>query len=312
MELRHLRYFLAVAEELHFGRAAQRLHLSQPPLSQQIRKFESELQVELFKRTSRRVELTAAGKSLMTDALDILAHVDDAVERTRSAARGDEGFLQIGFVPMAMDMFLPGVLADFGDKHPRVSLALIEMGTNDQLESLRSGRLQVALPRLYGHDLHGLDHEPVLRERYALAVPAVHRLAKSDAITVPDLEDVNLILSPRHVQPRVYDRIVESCQEAGFRPRVLHEAISKRSCLALVAAGMGVSLVPSSTPPEPIPGVSCRKLDADWPPLEIAVVWPSGPVQPGLESLLRVIRAHRRLEEPNGSNPSQGCHVHNC
>jgi DNA-binding transcriptional LysR family regulator len=294
VELRHLRYFLAVADELHFGRAARRLHISQPPLSQQIRKLEDELRVELFKRTSRRVELTPAGTAFLNDVRKIMATVDDAIERARSVAAGEEGFLHVGFITMAMDSFLPGVLAEFARLHPGITLSLSETSTNDQLEAVRSGRLQAGFPRLYQHDLTGLNHEVVLREPYMLAIPEEHALASRPRITVPSLRGTNLILSPRPVQPRVCDRILASCREAGFVPSVMHEAMSKRSCLALVAAGLGVSLATESTLDAHRPGVTYRVLDGDWPPVEIAIVWADASASPGLDQLLEVVRRYAR------------------
>jgi DNA-binding transcriptional LysR family regulator len=284
---------MAVAEELHFGRAARRLHISQPPLSQQSRKLEDELRVELFKRTSRRVELTPAGGALLSDVRKIIASIEDAIERARSIAAGGEGFLHVGFITMAMDSFLPGVLAKFASLHPGITLSLSEMSTNDQLDAVRSGQLQAGFPRLFEHDLTGLHFEVVLREPYMLAIPEAHALAARQRITVPSLRGTNLILSPRHIQPRVYDRIIASCREAGFVPKVMHEAMSKRSCLALVAAGLGVSLVTESTLDEHRPGVAYRALDSDWPPVEIAIVWSDASASPGLDRLLEVV--HQRL-----------------
>jgi DNA-binding transcriptional LysR family regulator len=198
---------------------------------------------------------------------------------------------------MAMDSFLPEVLADFARRHRGIRLSLTEMSTNDQLDAVRSGRLQVGFPRLYRHDLNGLDHEVVFREPYMLAIPKGHVMSARRKATVPALRGENLILSPRQVQPRVYDHIIASCREAGFVPRVMHEAMSKRSCLALVAAGLGVSLVTESTLDAHRPGVVYRVLDADWPPVEIAAVWAEGSLSPGLDHFLDAVRRLSRAAE---------------
>jgi DNA-binding transcriptional LysR family regulator len=292
VELRHLRYFVTVAEELHFGRAARRLNMTQPPLSMQIRDLERELGCALLRRSSRKVELTEAGAAFLEEARGALAHVDQAVEAARSIQRGAEGRLTVGFVGMAMDAFLHDVIQAFGKEHPRVSLTLSEMSTNAQLEALRTGRLHVGFPRLYQHDLRGLGSEVVLREPYMLAVPSRHPLASRKRIPLRALEGVNLVMSPRPIQPRIYDAITDSCRRAGFEPLMTPEAVSKRTSMALVAAGMGVTVVTTSASHIRYAGVTYRPLDADWPTVEIAAVWRAGEERPARELFLEVVR-HR-------------------
>lgn len=294
MELRHLRYFVAVAEELHFGRAAARLHISQPPLSMQIRDLEREVGCPLLRRSKRKVELTDAGVAFLEEARFVLARVDQAVEKSRGIASGTAGRLSVGLISMAMDAFLTPVVREFGRECPWVRLSLSEMSTNELLDALHAGRLHVGFPRLYGHDLRGLESEMVLRERYVLAIPQSHPLATRRRISLPSLEGVNLILSPRPVQPRVYDRIVESCRREGFDPEITHETVSRRTSMSLVSAGLGVSIVTASSQNVPWPGVVYRPIDADWPIVEIAAVWRRGDDQPALGRFLSAVRRHKR------------------
>jgi DNA-binding transcriptional LysR family regulator len=294
VELRHLRYFVAVAEELHFGRAAARLHISQPPLSMQIRDLEREIGCRLLSRSRRKVELTDAGGSFLEEARYVLARIEQAVETARNVGSGAAGRLSVGLISMAMDAFLTKVIQDFGRECPWIKLSLGEMSTNDLLDAVRAGRLHVGFPRLYGHDLRGLESDIVLRERYILAIPQIHPLAKKRRISLPALEGVNLIISPRPVQPRVYDRIVESCRREGFDPQITHETVSRRTSMSLVAAGLGVSIVTGSAQNVPWPGVVYRPIDADWPIVEIAAVWQEGDDRPALGRFMDVVRRHRR------------------
>jgi DNA-binding transcriptional LysR family regulator len=260
----------------------------------QIRDLEREIGCPLLRRSKRKVELTDAGASFLEEARYVLARVDQAVERSRSIGSGAAGLLSVGLISMAMDAFLTQVIQEFGRECPWVRLSLSEMSTNELLDALHSERVHVGFPRLYGHDLRGLESEIVLRERYVLAIPQIHPLANQRRISLPSLEGVNLILSPRPVQPRVYDRIVESCRRAGFDPEITHETVSRRTSMSLVAAGLGVSIVTASARNVPWPGVVYRPIDADWPIVEIAVVWRRGEDQPALGRFLSAVRRRRR------------------
>jgi DNA-binding transcriptional LysR family regulator len=195
---------------------------------------------------------------------------------------------------MAMDALLTDVIKEFGREHPGIGLSLSEMSTNDVLAAVRQGSVQIGFPRLYGHDLGGLESEIILRERYILAVPIRHPLAGQKQISLPDLERVSLIISPRPIQPRVYDRIVESCRECGFDPEIKHETVSRRTSMSLVAAGMGVSIITASAGRVPWPGVVFRPIDAEWPAVEIAAVWPRRGEPPALLNFLDIVRRHKR------------------
>ncbi len=276
MQFRQLECFLAVAEELHFGRAARRLHMTQPPLSLRIRRLEEELGVRLFDRSSRRVALTAAGESLVREARAILDRIGSAAEITRAVARGDLGILRLGFVGMAMDATLPRAIRDFLQSHPGVQLSLDELSTLEQLKAVRGGRLDGGLVRLYEHDLTGLSSERVMRVPYRLAIPHSHPLTRRRRIPLRCLKGVPMITHPRRFQPHLYDRISAACRQEGFEPHVVQEAVTKRTTLALVAAGIGVALVPS-LPDALLPQrVVTRPIAGDLPMVEISVVWPEG------------------------------------
>ncbi|MFG3708663.1 LysR family transcriptional regulator [Micromonospora sp. NPDC047670] len=248
MELRHLRYFLAVAEHLHFGRAAEALGIRQPPLSQQIRALEEELGVPLFERSSRHVALTAAGEAFRDDARLSLAHAEAARLAARRVGRGDTGEVALGYVGSATLTLLPQILRRFRDRYPDVALALRELTTTEQARALRAGNLDVGLlrPPLADADAEALRVEPVGAERLIAALPAGHPLAHRRTLNVRDLAGQPFVLSPRELGPGLHDQILDYCRRAGFTPRVTQEAVQMQSIVALVGGGLGVSLVPAS------------------------------------------------------------------
>lgn len=218
MELRQLRYFLAVAEELHFGRAARRMNISQPPLSQQIRQLEDELGATLFERTSRSVALTPEGVFLKKEASTILGKLGKACETVKAMGRGEEGHLSIGFVVILNQSRLPEVIRDFRVKYPDVRLELKEMSTNAQLIALEDGELDIGFIRAYGHRLEGLNQQSYLREDYMLAISDDHPLAKNSEIRLCDLTDEPLIMFNRDYQPELYDHILRLFAQAEDDP----------------------------------------------------------------------------------------------
>lgn len=248
MELRHLRYFLAVAEHLHFGRAAEALGIRQPPLSQQIRALEEELGVPLFERSSRHVALTAAGEAFRDHARQSLAHAEAARQAARRVGRGDTGEVALGYVGSATLTLLPQILRRFRDRYPDVTLTLRELTTTEQARALRAGNLDVGLlrPPLADADAEALRVEPVGAERLIAALPAGHPLAHRRTLNVRDLAGQPFVLSPRELGPGLHDQILDYCRRAGFTPRVTQEAVQMQSIVALVGGGLGVSLVPAS------------------------------------------------------------------
>jgi DNA-binding transcriptional LysR family regulator len=263
MELRHLRYFVAVAEEGHITRAAARLGIQQPPLSQQIHALERELDVQLFRRKPRGVELTSAGRALLDDARAILAQVEHALAATRRTARGEQGRIVVGFTSSTPFVpFVPQVIRAFRELYPLVALALEETGTGEMVDGLRSELIDAAFIRSPAPDPAGIEVHPLLEEPMMVALPEGHALAAPEAAPLPltALSGDTFILYRRPVGPGLYDAIIAACHGAGFSPRVGQEAPRILSTLSLVAAGLGVSLVPASLQRLRMDGVVFRSL----------------------------------------------------
>jgi DNA-binding transcriptional LysR family regulator len=259
MELRQLRYFVAVAEELHFRRAAERLHISQPPLSQQIRALEGELGLALLIRTRRRVQLTPAGEAFLRDARAILGELDGAVVTARRIDAGQTGRLRIGFVGSALLSIVPGTVERFRASRPGVAIELRERSTVDQLRAVGVGVIDVGLVRPPIDDEQGLRAETVLRERTVAALPATHPLAALARVPLRRLAVEPLVLFPRDQAPGFHDLLIESLAGGtGTGPRVIQYAPEMLTIIGLVAAGTGVSLVPASVSRLALDGVAYR------------------------------------------------------
>jgi DNA-binding transcriptional LysR family regulator len=244
-DLRLLRYFLAVADELHFGRAAQRLHLAQPSLSHAIGQLEAMLGVQLFVRTKRSVRLTDAGQALRAQGPGALAEVERAFEETRRVGRGEAGELRLGFLPSATAQLVPAIVRAYRAAFPAVRLHLLELLDQPQLQALAQQRLDLALLRTVRDD-PALVFEPLVREPLSAAVAHDHPLARRGSIGFADLEGEPLILWPRAMAPETFDDVVQGSRAAGFDPQVVQEATSAYAILGLVAAGVGVSVLASS------------------------------------------------------------------
>lgn len=272
-ELRHLRYFVAVAEELHFGRAAERLHMSQPPLSMQIQALERSLGVQLLVRTQRQVSLTRAGEAFLRESRQILSRLEAAGRLARRVSRGEVGELAVGFVSSADYNVLPPLLREFRQRAPEVRLTLHESTTDRQLESLVQGRLDVGFvlppvedPRIAYRALH---REPLLA-----ALPSAHALARRRGpVPMARLADQPFILFPRELAPGLYDDIVSFCRSAGFSPRVEQEAVQMQTIVSLVSADMGVALIPASLVHLGRTGVTYKPLREAAPLTEIGIAW---------------------------------------
>ena len=273
MELRHFRYFLAVAEELNFTRAAQRLGISQPPLSQQIRQFEAEVGVPLFDRLSHGVSLTEAGARLLPDARALLRLADDALGSARGAAQGETGVIRIGFTSSAsFHPFVTGAIRDYRLAYPDVQLELIEGNTVRLVELFQAEQLNAAFIRPVPGETGGLKSHLLFREEMLVALPTDHALATRQRVTLGDLARETFILYPRRNGRALYDDIVGACQAAGFSPRVGQEAPQMGSTVTLVAAGLGISIVPASMMHLAAPGVTYRPIDGAAPRAAMSLV----------------------------------------
>lgn len=284
---------MAVAEELHFHRAAERLHISQPPLSQQVRALEDELGVKLLERNRRAVSLTAAGSVFLLEAREILERVDTAAEAARSVARGEAGRLALGFVGSAMHGALPGVLRAHRRAFPRVQLVLTELPTAGQLEALLAGRIDAGVLRPPVREA-GLAIETIATEPFVVALPEDHLLAGSDEVALAELVAEPFVLLPPREAPGLHESLAHAMARAGGVPRVVQEAREMQTVVGLVAAGLGVSLVPASVGDDAHRGVAYRPIAGEAPMVELALAWRPDDASPVLAAFLETARAAAR------------------
>ncbi|SIT48845.1 HTH-type transcriptional regulator IlvR [Paraburkholderia ribeironis] len=310
-DLRQLRYFVAVAEEKHFGRAAARLSMTQPPLSQAIRALEETLGVELFARTKRSVELTPVGADLLPEVQRLLANAEGLRPLAQSLARGEAGVLSLAFVSTADYGLLPLLLRDFGTRHPRVRLELTEATSDVQADELLAGRIDAGLviAPLPSRHAARLSWLPIVREPLIIAMSTdtaarVSSTAGADPhaewldtpISLRDVADAPLVIFPRRLAPGFYDIIMDCYGVAGVAPRVGQEAIQMQTIVSLVSAGMGVALVPQSLRNLRRTGVVYRPLCESVPAIETGLVWRTGEVSPVLAGFIEIARAHAAID----------------
>lgn len=289
MELRHLRYFVAVAEELHFGRAAERLFMAQPPLSQQIKQLEVELGFDLFERTNRRVRLTEAGKVYLEEARVILRRVEDAKVKAFRVSRGETGWIGVGFVASSSYDILPDVLRRFRDLYPDVELVLAELLSIDQIGALREKRIHVGFSRMSIVE-RGIVCETIATERLLVALPSRHPLAGASSIRVRDLEGQPFIQFPKASESSYYQVIEGLCSAEGFAPSVIQKTDEVQTAISLVVAGLGITIVP-----EPIQnllrdGIVYRPFIEPSPVVNLAMAYREDETSPVLPRFLEVAR----------------------
>jgi DNA-binding transcriptional LysR family regulator len=261
IELRHLRYFLAVAETLHFSKAAERLGMAQPPLSHQIRRMEQIIGHPLFDRTTRGVKLTLAGQLLADRARSTLEKVQDDLEQVRRLGRGEEGTLTVGFSGSVMFTELPAAIESYRRRYPKVELRLRELTTHLQIPALLDGTLDLGFLR-DGDPTEGIEMTTVIREPYVAVLPAAHRLAHRRSLHVADLRNEPFIFFARRMGPLAFDRTMACCEKHGFRPNIVQDAPQWPTLVRLVAAGLGVSLAPACVANVTIPGAVYREVHA--------------------------------------------------
>lgn len=295
MELKHLRYFVAVAEELNFSRAAQRLHMTQPPLSVQVKQLEEEIGVPLLERSTRNVRLTEAGQVFLEESRRLFGQLEQSVRTVRRVGHGEVGTLALGFVPTAASETLPPLLRVFRKGYPEVEITLHEMNPPQLVNGLRDGRIDAAFFYLPSGNVPPfgdatLDSMPVSREPLVVALPADHPLAARRRIEMASLSDEPFILLASHRGSGLRDIIVEHCRLAGFMPRVVQEATLVQTIVGLVASGVGVALVPASLRKLQSTGVTYRPVQGSAPMVEMGVVWRRGDGGAVLASFLRVAK----------------------
>lgn len=246
MELRQLRYFMAVADELHFGRAARRLHMSQPPLSVQVARLEQEVGLPLFERSTRRVTLTPAGRRLLDRAQRILDEVEELRAEMRDHVDGNAGELTVGFVSSANYTVLPGVVQEFRSRRPNVSLSLSPLTSGEQLDRLREGKLHLGIVRDEHVSDAGVTTEVVFEERLVACLPSSHPFAARASVTPAEIKAVPLISYPRSLMPGFIRRVEEVLAADGGAAHVIEEVVHQETALGFVAAGAGASILPES------------------------------------------------------------------
>ena len=295
IELRHLRYFVAVAEELHFGRAAERLHVAQPPLSQQIRKLEELLGYPLFIRTSRSVTLTSAGEALLQRARRTLRNVQRDIDETRSIGRGDVGSLHIGFIGSAMLSALPGIFRSYREAYPRVRLHLHESFTALVMEGLENGTLDAGILR-DGDPVEGVHVTTILSEPFVAVLPATHSCARQKSISPAVLRGEPFIYYPRSAGARAYEKPLTLCEEHGFRPQIVQEAQHWLSILRLVGAGLGVSIAPACVRRIASAEVVCLPLRGAKTVSNVELAWLAGDARPIVERFKQIAESTRGMQ----------------
>jgi DNA-binding transcriptional LysR family regulator len=296
MELRQLHYFLAVAEELNFGRAAQRLNIAQPPLSRQIRQLEQELGVQLFHRTSRRVELTEVGNVFLEEARRILKQVEQSIQVTQRASQGEIGRLSVAFEGSSAYDIIPTALKTYRERFPDVELVVLSMTTEKQVEALHDDRIQVGfvVPPLQGQ-VQDLFVEAVLQEPLVLALPEDHPLAAQSKVKVRSLANEAFIMGQRNSGCGLYDQVIAACRRAGFSPNVTQEVNEMQVLLGLVAADLGVAILSGSAKQFQRSGVVYRELQPASSEVALASAWRKDSQSSVLQAFLEVIRGIKAL-----------------
>ncbi len=285
MDMRHLRCFVAVAEELHFGRAAQRLHLTQPPVSLAIKELEEELGVRLLDRTSRRIALTPAGEMALQDARAVLASADLMRRRAREAASGLMGSLTIGFISLPALSFLPPLLRRFSEDNPRVKLSLLEGTTDQMLHEVESGRVDVGLVFQTPDLAEPLQARLVQQEPLVVALPETHPLARHATVSVARLAQEQFLGFERHFGPLMFDAVVATCMRHGFSPQIF-PARQMHTIVSLVSGGLGVALVPDCVRALGREGVAFRPMRGEKTYVATEAVWRRSDRSPVLEAFL--------------------------
>jgi DNA-binding transcriptional LysR family regulator len=259
IELRHLRYFLTVAETLHFSRAARRLGMAQPPLSQQIKRLEQLLGHALFERTTRGVKLTPVGQLLARRARSTMEKVGEDLAQVRRLGRGEEGTLTVGFSGSVMFTELPAAIQSFRRSYPKVELRLRELVTSAQIAALLNGQIDLAFLR-DGDPTEGIRITTLLKEKYVAVLPEAHSLARRRTLSMKALEGEPFVMFARRMGPLAYDRTIACCERGGFRPNIVQDAPQWLTLVRLVAAGLGVSLAPACVARVAMPGAVYREV----------------------------------------------------
>ena len=293
MELRHLRHFVAVGEELHFGRAAKRLGMAQPPLSQSIMRLENDLGVKLLQRSSSKVTLTKAGRVFLEESRQIVAHADLAARLAQQAASGDLSRLRIGCMPWALMRVLPRAIGTFRKQWPGVEVRLYERATKMQVEGLWDGSFDVGVISRNAADLTGLAYKVVECSTTVAAVPSSWDIASKKSVRVAELAPYPFVMFPKSWNPEFLERFMAICRKAGFVPKITQEAAQPYTMLGMVASELGITLLRSTASQLEVKGVSLiavRDLPSTFNE-EIAITWVPQNESPTLRRFVDIIEA---------------------
>ncbi|MDQ7049736.1 MAG: LysR substrate-binding domain-containing protein [Enterobacterales bacterium] len=284
--IKQLWMFLAVAEELHFGRAATRLGMSQPPLTEQIKILENALKLMLFERSRRGTKLTPAGAAILPAVKQFANDMETLDKTVREIVRGQTGVLQVGAITSAMLETIPPLLDKLNQKYPDVTVYVKEIDSVEAIPALENGELDIAFVRLDGETKSGIETLSLAKDRLAVAMPKTHHLAQKPKIAIAELEPEQMVMSSRQVSPSYFDMLVAACRKYGFSPRILHEVRSVTSQIAYVSCGQGVALVPDGVAKLAPNNVIVKPLVEDIAVITSAMTWNSQRHHP----MLKVVR----------------------
>ena len=304
MELRRLRYFVAVAEELHFGRAAEKLHLAQPPLSQQIKKLEQEVGVPLLIRSKRKVELTRAGHALLREARAILDQARRGIDTAVRASRGEVGEFSLGFVPHADIEILPSVLPEFRRRFPDIQIKVHCLSNLGQVEALALKKIDVGIAFLPVDDPRCVT-EVVRSEPFVAVLPRWHRLANQPAISLPELADDTFIFFRRELAPAFFDSLVSEFRSSGFSPKSVQEVDHVQTRVGLVASGLGITVLPQCVIKLARPELVFRPLKSDISEARTALIYRRDDDNPIRSVFSEVMHSSLKPTGPHYWNPAR-------
>ncbi len=304
MELRHLRYFIAVASNLNFSEASRRLRVAQPAISQTILDLEEELGVKLLLRTSRGVELTAAGNAFFAEAREVMLRADGAKIAAQRASKGEIGCLRIGFLPCAAGPFIPALIKSYRKEFPNVEVQLRDLNTEQQLKAFEDGKIDIGFSRPFPKE-HAKEFctEVVYEDRLEIVLPATHALAKKNVVNLKDLSGETFVEYYRRGSPALFNEVYSTCRKAGFSPKTILEFEEMSSVILAVESGLGVSLTLGFARGLLSRESVVRKIKPASSKIPLCAIWPAGDQEPVLGSFLDALRARKptikkKMEHP--------------
>ena len=292
--IRHLWLFLAVAEEQHFGRAAKKLGMTQPPLTEQIQILEQALKVKLFERSRRGAQLTPIGKAILPEVRKLRDYLERLELTIHEAVAGQTGVLTIGAITSAMVDMLPPLISELQTAHPQLTISVREIDTAEAIPALENGNIDMAFSRLEITNGHEITVRPLQQEQLAVALPRQHPLAQSTSVALADLAKETFVMFPRPLNPTYFDILMANCYNSGFTPRILHEARSVASQVGLVGCNQGIALVPQALQKMAPENVVIRPLAGNINVTTISVAWHNRRNHPAVATVIEWLEEHHR------------------